>query len=102
MAAYPPRSANAPASLSRRKGLVTPFRLAASGPWQVKQAFERIGRISRLKSIGRDGDGGSPANAPPPTRYANAVVKTNAANGERVSRLSIDLVDVGVPCMVSN
>src|SRR5439155_1414363 len=35
--------------MSRRK---FPWRLFSSGPWDVKHASERIGRMSRLKSKG--------------------------------------------------
>src|SRR5262245_13804492 len=42
-----PRAVRALDSWSRRSGL---FRLAESGPWQVKQRSERIGRTSRLYS----------------------------------------------------
>ena len=43
---FPPLSAAA--LLSRRSSLLI---FAVSGPWQVKQLSERIGRTSRLKSI---------------------------------------------------
>src|SRR5581483_466133 len=46
---YPPRSANTPSRVSRRKPA---SRLFASGPWHVKQLSDRSGRMSRLKSTG--------------------------------------------------
>ena len=49
MILYPPRSAKTPSLVSRRR---FPWRPSSSGPWQEKQVSERMGRISRSKSIG--------------------------------------------------
>jgi hypothetical protein len=47
-----PRFVKAPSSVSKWKRV---FRAFSSGPWQAKQLFERIGRISRLKLTGGSG-----------------------------------------------
>ena len=51
-----PSSANAPSRVSKWNSV---SRFVASGPWQAKQLFERIGRMSRLKLTG-----GAPACSP--------------------------------------
>src|SRR5436190_21302412 len=48
MACLPSRTSTAPSALSNRN---LDLRRFSSGPWQLKQLSERIGRTSRLKSM---------------------------------------------------
>src|SRR5262245_35143424 len=65
--ARPPlrNSPKAPARVSRRS---LALRCASSGPWQLKQVSDRIGRTSRVKSIRVAA--GSPVAAPAPANRA--------------------------------
>ena len=73
-----PRSEKGPSATSRRRPRC---RASASGPWQVKQFSERIGRTSRAKSIVRSGKAGtsaaassSPHSAPPSIQRRTASI----------------------------
>src|SRR5215472_2606150 len=69
MMRYPPRSTNTFSLVSSRK---LPWRLSSSGPWQAKQASERIGRTSRSKSTGFSVGLGGACHAPSGRRH-NAI-----------------------------
>src|SRR5215472_8290001 len=66
MMRYPPRSTNTFSLVSSRK---LPWRLSSSGPWQAKQASERIGRTSRSKSTGFSVGLGGACHAPSRRRH---------------------------------
>src|SRR2546429_1572003 len=71
MIRYPSRSPNTLSVVSSRK---LPWRLPSSGPWQAKQASERMGRTSRLKSTGFSGGFDGVCQAPSGGRHNTIAV----------------------------
>src|SRR5437879_9791544 len=71
MIRYPARAPNTLSVVSSRK---LPWRLPSSGPWQAKQASERMGRTSRLKSTGFSGGFDGVCQAPSGGRHNTIAV----------------------------
>ena len=69
-----PSFANAPSRVSKWNSV---SRLVSSGPWQAKQLFERIGRMSRLKPTG--------GAACPAARAARLVAAASARHSEQAA-----------------
>ena len=73
-----PRSANGPSCTSSRSPR---WREPSSGPWQVKQFSDRIGRTSRAKSTTRSAAGGaSAAAARAPSQWAPPSIQRRTAS----------------------